>query len=282
MLSSLTSKKIRDKIIFYLSAWRVIIYKVRSSLLRQAWLNPVLCDKMIHDNYQVVESAAMTKGSLLHLAVLEPEKFDKSYVIKEKGKGREFSFYHGKYQLLQSTVDELHAVAAEFYRYEELASSVLNAKHVELDIECEYDKDFILTAKPDLITEDNVLVDYKTVNEGRFHANWFYQATAHGYDLQFAHYHTVLEKSDIEVHGWRQIIQSTAYPYNIRIVNFGADFCEKSLQKWNETMTVFREIYHGKFEFKIPVETIDLPAAPIISSGADCDPELLDALAEYI
>lgn len=250
-------------------------YKIRSTLLRQAWLNPVLCDKMIHDNYQVAESPAMTKGTLLHLAVLEPEKFDNSYVIKEKGKGREFSFFHGKYQLLQSTVDELNAIAAEFYRYEELAGCVLNAKHIELDAECEYEDEFILTAKPDLITSDSVLVDYKTVNEPRFNANWFWQATNNGYDLQLAHYTNVLSRNNIEIKGWRQIIQSTSYPYNVRVVNFNEMFIEKSMQKWEETMAIFKEIYNTTYDFKLAVETVGYAAEEVI---ADDDLDCLSAI----
>lgn len=229
-------------------------FRLRSSLLRQAFLSPRTCEAMLHKGYVVTQTAPMAKGQITHTAILESAKFSNCFEIKEPRKGREFSYNsEGKIMLNQSTVDEVMAMVGEFYSYEELGKLIASAKYIEQDFTAEY-KGYLLTAKPDIISAGDILIDYKTTSGLK--KNWLWAAVDSGYDLQFAHYHKVLELNGMEIKKWQHIVQETKFPYEIKVYTYDTDFIARSREKWEEVLDIFTTIYNGTYVFELPKELI--------------------------
>lgn len=220
------------------------MFTVRSSLLKQAVLNPKLCRAMIK-GYEIPRSSSMGKGSAAHHAILEPDKFAELYRIKEPRKGKEFDTVDGKTLILQGTHDELIGMQEEFYSDPKLAEMILNASIIEGEL-FHVEQGYNLVARPDLVYKD-ILIDYKTTSIVK--KNWLYQAMDSGYDIQFAHYQRVLKEHGIKINKWYHITQSTTFPYNVRIFKYDQTFRNRAESSWEKAFQCFDLLYKNKYEF---------------------------------
>lgn len=220
---------------------------LRSSLLRQAILNPELCYEMVHNGYEIEQTPSMAFGTLAHLAILQPRLFEKSFVIKEPRKGKEFdkvdSLTFGKaFLLLQSTVDKLRAMQNAMFNktnITELIGGTIEGQWIT-DVE-----DLHCIARPDIYNND-IIIDYKTVSHLK--DNWLWASSNAGYNIQFAHYHQVLEALQFSPKKWIHIVQETCVPYRVRIYKFTHNYMCQSFAIWEEAITVFKTILDKTYD----------------------------------
>lgn len=229
------------------------MYTVRSSLLKQAVLNPKLCRAMIN-GYEIPQTSSMGKGTAAHHAILEPEKFFQLYKVKEPRKGREFDTVGGKTLILPDTQDVLLGMQQEFYSDPRLVKMVKNASIIEGEL-FHVEQNYNLVARPDLVYQD-ILIDYKTTSGLK--KQWLYAALDSGYDIQFAHYQKVLREKGIKINKWYHVTQSTAFPYNIRVFKYDQTFRSRAEMSWQQAFEAFDLLYNDKYEFKTDESTVSL------------------------
>lgn len=249
------------------------MFTLRSSLLKQAALNPKLCQAMIN-GYDIPKSSAMGRGTAAHTAILEPDKFATQYAIKEPRRGKEFDTINDKTVVLQKTYEELLGMQQEFYNDPKLANMILKASMIEGEM-FHVEHDFNLVARPDLVFED-ILIDYKTTS--RIYNNWLYQAMDSGYDIQFAHYEKVLKKNGIKINKWYHITQSTTFPYNIRVFKYDKMFKVRASDSWKQAFEIFGRLYNGTYEFKTDESTVSFNQGAI----HELPENAVDTLNSYI
>lgn len=249
------------------------MFTIRSSLLKQAVLNPKLCRAMIK-GYDIPKTSSMGRGTAAHHAILEPNKFAEFYRIKEPRKGKEFDIVDDKTLVLQGTHDELIGMQEEFYSDKKLANMVKNASIIEGEL-FHVEQNYNLVARPDLVYKD-ILIDYKTTSGIK--KNWLYTAMDSGYDIQFAHYQRVLKHHGITINKWYHITQSTTFPYNIRVFKYDQAFRNKAEISWENAFECFDLIYNNKYKFVTDEATVSFNKGDI----TELPEEAMNVLDNYI
>ncbi len=215
---------------------------LRSSLLKQALLNPDLCWHMIHSNYDLETTAAMAFGTLAHKAILQPELFKQSFALKAPRKGREFDkTADGKFLILSPTHQKLIDMQAAFNRKSNLKKLIKGRIEGEWFANIDGHE---CVAHPDVVNGD-ILIDYKTLSNTK--KNWAYVAADGGYDIQFAHYHKVLAANDIKIKKWYHIVQITSFPYTAVLYKYTNDYMQHALQSHSEAMDRYSILLNDEF-----------------------------------
>lgn len=223
-----------------------ILPPLRSTVLREAILNPRLCYEMTHNDYQIKKTDSMVFGTLAHLAMLQPDVFENSYVIKEPNKGRDLDQNaDNKYMLLPKTYDHLRSMQQEAMRTKTLPE-LLKCGLIEREFRATL-LGYECVARPDIVLPKNrILIDYKTTSTHK--KRWEYVALDGGYDVQFAHYAKVLEANDIKIDHWYHIVQSTTDPFcEIVRYSYGRNFRMHAIARWTEAMKAYDTIAKGEF-----------------------------------
>jgi hypothetical protein len=118
-------------------------------------------------------SAAMAKGSAVHLMLLEPEKVDDDLVVAKCGTRRgkvwdkAFDENPGKIIILESEMPDINAMV-QSARHHPIAKDWLGRGHAEASCFCEFEADgFNLPVKcrPDLLPGELKVVDVKTASD---------------------------------------------------------------------------------------------------------------------
>lgn len=225
------------------------VFMLRSSVLKQALLQPDLCYEMVVNNRHVTPTPAMSFGTLSHLAVLQPEFLASSIALKPPNKGREYDKdEHGRFLLLQATCKKLIDMQCAIHRKENFRSLL------EGEIEGEWCADLEgvkCVAHPDVVNK-TILLDYKTTSQ--LTKNWPYKASDAGYDIQFAHYHQVLRANGIHIKKWYHLVQSTAFPYSAVLYKYSKHYIQHALSRWTDAIEVYKQIVSGEYPIGIGVE----------------------------
>lgn len=215
---------------------------LRSSLLKQALLNPDLCWSMIHGGYNLETTPAMAFGTLSHLAILQPDLFRNSFALKEHRKGKEFDVNdNGQFLILPNTYQKLVDMQAAFNRKINVKSLI--AGQIESEWFATIDGHECV-AHPDVVNGD-ILIDYKTLSNVK--KNWAYVAADGGYDVQFAHYHKVLSANGVNIRKWYHIVQMTTFPYTVILYKYTKDYMQHALQAHSEALERYNILLNDEF-----------------------------------
>lgn len=224
---------------------------LRSSLLRQAILNPELCNEMIHNAYEIDQTPAMAFGSLAHLVILEPDKFENMIELKEPKKGKEFDLNkEGKYLVNPNTKQKLLDMQRILYHKKNI-KSLINGT-IEGEFLAQIDS-LDCVARPDIYYKDTI-IDYKTVSNIK--RNWTYASIDAGYNIQFAHYHRVLETLGYTPKKWVHIVQSTTFPFNTQIYKFSNNYMQHAFKTWEDAIKIYKLILSNEYPFDLSKEEV--------------------------
>lgn len=141
------------------------------------------------------DQKALRDGRRIHCAVLEPEEFDKRYVIEVKhtgegsrAKNAEFrSLHNGKEFCTQEEKDQAFALRDALMKDPQIKMILDNGVKEMSAYTYDADTGLLLKARPDIILSSGIIIDLKTTSDaseheaGRSIFNWqyYFQAAFH-------------------------------------------------------------------------------------------------------
>lgn len=196
------------------------------------------------------ETAAMIFGTAFHTLVLEPEKFEDTYITVPKidrrtkeGKAQtEEAERSGKITLTEETVSRLRAMRA----------SIMSNKYAEILLRGEKEQSYFWTdeltgidlkCRPDCRTDlktMSVIVDLKTTENAATEA-FMRSALSYGYDLQAAVYRQGVEAFEKKPHRFVFIAVEKSPPYACNIIEADDVFVDKGSRDLRDYLYTVRE-----------------------------------------
>lgn len=185
------------------------------------------------------DDAALRAGTLFHLALLEPEKFEKVRFSKFKTRMAK------AWKEEQATMSEPLYTATEKAFNEKLVSEFTVNKRAMMKLSdatfevplIGYIEDIPFRGKADIITPEGVLIDLKTcANLQDFPKNSY----DFGYDIQCYIYSTLMGATEFE---FLVIAKKT---YDIGFFKVDKSFIEQGREKLMRALDVYKSIFWGK------------------------------------
>lgn len=196
------------------------------------------------------ETAAMIFGTAFHTLVLEPEKFEGTYITvpkidrrtKEGKAWAEKIERSGKIPLTEETVEQLRS----------MRTSVMSNKYAEILLRGEKEQSYFWTdeltgidlkCRPDCRTDlktMSVIVDLKTTENAATEA-FMHSALSYGYDLQAAMYKQGVETVEKKPHKFVFIAVEKSPPYACNIIEADNVFVDKGSRDLRDYLYTVKE-----------------------------------------
>lgn len=209
------------------------------------------------DHSFVSESKAASIGKLAHIALLEPDLFDNMYVVADKEikkktlkAWKEFeksAKENNKKPLLYSEFEQTALMTAQIKRHKEAYDIIHNSL-----IECSFfakdsDTGLIKKARPDILNHAKTLklADYKTTAYGLGNdKTQFNHARTYKRHIQTAFHSDVVEECcGTKVREHIYIVQSSTFPYFIKLFCMPQDLIDLGRHEYKQAMEMIKRCY---------------------------------------
>lgn len=189
---------------------------------------------------------AMSFGTLVHLMVLEPDKFDEQYIVMPEGmirRGKEYDALlaeAGDRELIKAKDYETALAMKEAVYAHPMASKILRNITAQIEHEVLWEEDGVACkGKLDVWLEDlNIVVDYKScVDASPDEFKWVVKDS--GYTLQLAHYQAAKKKGEL-LPSAVIIAQEKTAPYAVCVYEIGQVHLDYAHTKRKELLQVYK------------------------------------------
>lgn len=203
---------------------------LRSSFLRDALIDPARIKVYLHGG-NVASTASMSFGTAAHCFILEPEKFQRDYIVVSDGRSKECkeAKSQDKEIINQKDFGRLQGMKEKLLQFHEargfLATQILLQGTKELLIEHETEF-YIHTGEIDALDiEQGIVVDYKTTSAPSvYQAFWDQQVARYYLHLQMAYYGFLYRlKFGKKAHRFFHVVQSVEEPYVVSCFELGKE-----------------------------------------------------------
>ncbi len=250
------------------------------SSLKAFWQSPKHYIAYLKKPYEP-EKFAMEKAS--ETLILEPEKFDKQFLVVDKPDRRTTA---GK-QEWERIQDQCEKEKLIMLTKEEYENAKLMAESVKNNPQTAYYLDHITEIQKKLswtdkktglqvigyadviceIDEHKIIIDLKSTTDGSPNA-FFKQAAQLNYDLQCGSYLLAFHKKYYEFPDYMYMVYEKNLPYNSEMIHCPADYCNDAKAEFEHMLTSFKycmdnNLWHMGYEFwlfdTLPYFTMEMP-----------------------
>lgn len=232
-------------------------------------------------HYQVSKSSpredatpAMKIGTLVHTAILEPDRFEESYVIAPDA-DRRTKDGKAAWESVESAAKELNKIVVKTSDLENIkgmkesvfahrsGSAALKAGGlIEASLYATHECGVRLRGRPDLISKGNAIIDVKTCAKGAGSKSEFAKAVANfRYDVQAAFYLDLAELVGMPKEAFVFLVVEKEPPYAVAVYQLDADSIEAGRQQYRKNLTLLAECmsFDEWPAYSSEVEVISLP-----------------------
>ncbi len=222
-----------------------------------------------------VETPAMRTGTMLHLAILEPDVFGNTYAVQPKfdrrtkqGKAdaEEWATTFAGFQPITDTEYDSVMRAAEAVRNHPACAFLFKKGVAEQSVFANDPETGVLVkARPDWQAQCGDLrinCDLKSTEDARF-VNFQRSAFNYGYAQQPAFYSDVCEWAGLpKPDSWFFLVLEKAAPYGVMLYEPDAEFIDYGRRKYREALNTYAEcLKSGKWpSYQAEVQSLSLPA----------------------
>lgn len=208
------------------------------------------------ENKDAKKSAALEFGSMVHMLLLEPERFSEQYVVIESEPiNRRTKAGREDYDRLMEfckSINKQPIYQCDFEPIAYMVHAVKDSSAWPLISGGEYEKEFYWTddvtgeqckCKVDCVTEYEgkpYIVDYKTVNscdDGHFER----AARKYGYQFQAGMYCEGLFQNTLTEYGFAFVAQEKTPPYAVRVYVCDREWINRGYDKFRELIGIYHE-----------------------------------------
>lgn len=209
-------------------------------------------------------SREMVFGNLMHSLLLEPDKYESTYIVPPKFDMRKSDDKIAHTNFIKEHANKTFITNEDF----QIAQKMKDAFHKDKDAfdlisDAQYEKTIFWSdsqtglqckSRPDVM-HNHFIVDYKTISDAN-ERSIRYAFTDYGYDVQAAMIHLALkEDCNLDMREFVYIFQEKKYPYLTRICPLSQEKLAEGIQKVKQYLS----------EIKICTEKNEWPSYPIIT-----------------
>lgn len=222
-----------------MSAYNEIV-AVRSSDLKPFALSPA--HYKYYKQAEREEGPALAIGSAAHTLILEPDKFDKEFIIYKAHKTRCQAFYvaaasnPGKILLLESEANFVKKLA-ESVRNKSHVMDLVNSSSVELSVTGKLQGVFCKCRCDGYNFETGRIIDIKTT--GKLAKDFRRTIWDFGYHYSNAFYKMVMEANNLIVNDFVFIVIEKDPPFEVRLCKIDKEWVDDATTKIKEMLDLF-------------------------------------------